>query len=137
MKKLLFGVAALPFLFWNSSQAVADGSCAEVEVYNNSRHYASLTTALTGYSGYFNQHVNFISDDGHVRELFISPGQQWVDTNLTVKGNERTSGSNLGVPGALIGYREQVDNSQHIYFIITDDHIHHLHWDGSHWAERT
>jgi hypothetical protein len=81
--------------------------------------------------------VNFVSDDGHIHELFIRPGHQPLDNDLTAKSNELTSTGSLGgvVPDGLIGYWEQANNSQHIYFITTDDHVHHLHWDGSHWAD--
>jgi hypothetical protein len=104
-----------------------------------SRFHASPTTALTGYwePTDDSQHVNFVSQDGHVHELFIHPGHPPLDNDLTAKSNELTSTGSLGgvIPDALIGYWEQVDNSQHIYSITIDGHAHHLRWDGSHWAD--
>jgi hypothetical protein len=29
------------------------------------------------------QHVNYIGTDNHVHELYIAPGQSWVDNDLT------------------------------------------------------
>jgi hypothetical protein len=105
-----------------------------------SPHHASLTTALSGYWQRTDdsQHVNFVSDDGHVHELFIRLGYRPLDNDLTAKGKEKvTSTGTPGgvVPDALIGYLDQFDNSQHIYFVTTDNHVHHLHWNGSVWAD--
>jgi hypothetical protein len=43
-----------------------------------------VTRALDGYWGADNsQHVNFVSGDGHIHELYIHPGAGWVDDDLT------------------------------------------------------
>jgi hypothetical protein len=45
---------------------------------------AAPGTALDGYSGSDrSQHVNFLSLDGHVHELYIRPGAAWVDHDLS------------------------------------------------------
>ncbi len=39
---------------------------------------------LDGYWGSDNsQHVNFIGTDGHLHELYITPGAGWVNNELT------------------------------------------------------
>ncbi|MFM0367445.1 hypothetical protein, partial [Paraburkholderia sediminicola] len=41
-------------------------------------------SALDGYWGSdSSQHVNFISVDGHVHELYVRPGAGWVDNDLS------------------------------------------------------
>jgi hypothetical protein len=103
---------------------------------------ASATSALAGYWGETDdqQHVIFVGRDGHVHELFHGSGwPEWQrqDIDLTVKSNELTSTGSLGgvISDALIGYWEQIDNSQHIYSLTTDGHAHHLHWDGARWSD--
>ena len=125
-------------LLWDGkSRSASDLSDNDLTSLARSRSVASPATALTGYLENDSQHVNFVSEDGHIHELLKHPGHQWVDNDLTVTGNEMTSAMSLGGvrPDALIGYWEQDDNSQHIYFITNDDHVHHLHWNGSHWAD--
>jgi hypothetical protein len=80
-------------------------------------------TALSAYWGSDNsQHVNYIGADGHLHELYIAPGNGWVDNDLTKLAN--------GVLPAnftpLHGYWGS-DNSQHVNFIGTDGHIHELY----------
>jgi hypothetical protein len=44
-------------------------------------------SALDGYWGADgSQHVNFVGTDGHVHELYIAPGRNWVDNDLTTLG---------------------------------------------------
>jgi hypothetical protein len=44
-------------------------------------------SALDGYWGADgSQHVNFVGTDGHVRELYIAPGRNWVDNDLMTLG---------------------------------------------------
>ncbi len=83
-----------------------------------------VAPALDGYWGSDNsQHVNFIGIDGHVHELYIAPGAAgWVDNDLTKLANAvlPTTFS------PLVGYWGS-DNSQHVNFIGTDDHVHELY----------
>jgi hypothetical protein len=93
---------------------------------------AAPGSALDGYWGSDNsQHVNFISLDGHVHELYIHPGASWVDIDLTAwaNGTPAASGS------ALDGYWGS-DSSQHVNFISLDGHVHELYTrPGSSWAD--
>jgi hypothetical protein len=84
---------------------------------------ASASSALNGYWGTDgSQHVNFLDINGHVHELYILPGQGWVDNDLTQMANAppATSGS------ALTGYWN-FDEAQYVYY--TDDlgHVHQLY----------
>jgi hypothetical protein len=67
--------------------------------------------------------VNFIGLDGHVRELYLHPGVQWVNNDLTMlsgNGVAPTRGS------ALDGYVGP-DDGQHVNFIGLDGHLHELY----------
>jgi hypothetical protein len=84
------------------------------------------------------QHVNFIGTDGHIRELYIPSGGQWVNSDLIQK-----SGGGIGpAPGsALDGYwgddgiPGSSNGSQHVNFIGTDGHIRELYiTSGGHWV---
>ncbi len=91
-------------------------------------------TSLDGYWGNDNsQHVNFIGDDGHLRELYITPGVGWVDNNLTA-----LSGGGvlpMVVPMTPLDGYGGSDGSQHVNFIGTDGHVHELHIaPGWSWA---
>jgi uncharacterized protein (DUF2147 family) len=84
---------------------------------------AASGSALNAYWGSdSSQHVNFISADGHVHELYIHPGAAWVDNDLTAaaKGSPAASG------GAMHGYWGS-DSSQHVNFISADGHVHELY----------
>ena len=89
-------------------------------------------SALDGYWGSDNsQHVNFISADGHVHELYIHPGAGWVDNDLTAfaGGTPAESGSELD------GYWGS-DNSQHVNFMSVDGHVHELYiHPGAGWVD--
>ena len=93
---------------------------------------AAPGSALDGYWGSDNsQHVNFISVDGHVHELYIHPGAGWVDHDLTAFAHGA-----LAAPGsALDGYWGS-DNSQHVNFISVDGHVHELYiHPGAGWVD--
>jgi len=93
---------------------------------------AAPGSALDGYWGSdSSQHVNFISADGHVHELYIHPGAGWVDNDLTAFAN-----GTLAAPGsALDGYWGS-DNSQHVNFISVDGHVHELYiHPGAGWVD--
>jgi hypothetical protein len=80
-------------------------------------------SAVDGYWGSDNsQHVNFFDANGHVHELYIHPGANWVDNDLTVWG---------GLPPAaersdLDGYWG-TDSSQHVNFIDANGHVRELY----------
>ena len=89
-------------------------------------------SALDGYWGSDNsQHVNFIGTDGHVHELYIHPGANWVNNDLTVlSGN----GISAAAGSRLDGYWGS-DNSQHVNFIGRDGHVHELYiHPGASWV---
>ncbi len=89
-------------------------------------------SALDGYWGSDgSQHVNFIGTDGHVHELYIAPGRNWVDNDLTA-----LAGAVAPAAGsALDGYWGS-DASQHVNFIGTDGHVHELYIaPGRSWVD--
>jgi hypothetical protein len=75
------------------------------------------------------QHINFIGTDGHVRELYIAPGGQWINNDLTHLSKAILPRANT----PLDGYADD-DGGQHVNFIGTDNHVHELfiashgHW---------
>jgi hypothetical protein len=85
--------------------------------------------------GYFgsdgSQHVNYISTDGHIHELYIAPGRNWVDNDLTALANATPPKG--GTP--LDGYWD-TNGSQHVNYIGTDGHIHELYIHlGNPWVD--
>jgi hypothetical protein len=90
------------------------------------------TTALDGFRlGDDSEHVNFIGIDGHVHEL-THTGAGWVDHNLTTLAG---AGAVLPTAGsALDGFRLS-DDSEHVFFIGTDSHVHELTHTGAGWAD--
>ena len=90
----------------------------------------TASSALTGFRlSDDSQHVFFIGTDNHVHELFIA-GAGWTDNDLTTLAS--------AVPptpaSALTGYPLS-DNSQHVFFIGTDNHVHELFIAGAGWAD--
>ncbi len=80
-------------------------------------------SALDGYWGSDNsQHVNFIGIDGHVHELSLKSGAQWVNNDLT----ELSGNVFVPAPGSALDGYWLTDNSQHVNFIGTDGHVHEL-----------
>src|SRR5579872_1694088 len=78
-----------------------------------------------------NEHVDYISADGHVHELYYT-GKQWADSDLTAKSKGTSA-----IPGsALDGYPGN-GNSQHVNFISANHHIHELYFNPktAHWAD--
>ena len=90
----------------------------------------AATSALTGHRlSDDSQHVFFIGTDNHVHELFIA-GAGWADNNLTT-----LAGAVAPTPtSALTGHRLS-DDSQHVFFIGTDNHVHELFIAGAGWAD--
>src|ERR1700753_3326625 len=81
-------------------------------------------SSLTGYWGSDNsQHVNFIGTDDHVHELYIAPGADWVDNDLT----ELAIAQSPAVQSGLSGYW-QSDASVHVFYngAGTDNHVYQL-----------
>ena len=77
------------------------------------------------------QHVNFLTDDGHVHELYIHPGASWVDNDLTALAN----GTPAAVGSALDGYWGS-DSSQHVNFVDVNGHVHELYiHPGAGWVD--
>ena len=91
----------------------------------------TATSALDGYRlSDDSKHVNFIGTDNHVHELYITGGGRWVDNDLTTLAG--------AVPptatSALEGFRLS-DDSQHVFFIGTDNHVHELYIAGAGWVD--
>jgi hypothetical protein len=76
------------------------------------------------------KHVFFIGTDNHVHELFIAPGGRWADNDLTSLATAKPPTPT----SALTSYRLS-DDSQHVFFIGTDNHVHELFIDGGSWAD--
>jgi hypothetical protein len=119
----------------NDLTVVSKGTpAAAVRPHPEGRFHSMATgSALDGYWGSDNsQHVNFVSVDGHVHELYIAPGANWVDNDLTAHAHGA-----LAAPGsALDGYWGS-DNSQHVNFISADGHVHELfyHIGATDWVD--
>jgi hypothetical protein len=82
-------------------------------------------SSLTGYWGSDNsQHVNFTGLDGHVHELYIVPGANWVDNDLT----ELALAQSPAVQSGLSGYWQSDDDSVHVFYngAGTDNHVYQL-----------
>ncbi len=118
---------------------------------NDLTAFANGTSAAPGseLDGYWgsdsSQHVNFISIDGHVHELYIHPGAAWVDNDLTAfangtpaavtRSNPRGRFHSTATGSALDAYWGS-DNSQHVNFIATDGHVHELYiHSGAGWVD--
>jgi hypothetical protein len=93
---------------------------------------AAWGSGLDGYWGSDNsQHVNYIDGVGHVHELYIHPGANWVDNDLTVWMGAPLASSG----GGLDGYWGS-DSSQHVNFIDDSGSIHELYiHPGAFWVD--
>ena len=89
-------------------------------------------TALAGYWGSDGSvHVNYISADNHVHELYIAPGRSWVDNDLTALADAASPAPNT----ALAGYWGS-DGSVHVNYISADNHVHELYIaPGRSWVD--
>ncbi len=78
------------------------------------------------------QHVFYISQDGHVHEFHIEPGGYWADNDLTLK-----SGNGVGAwPVSALDAYAGSDGGQHVNFIGSDWHVRELYLaPGQQWAE--
>ena len=92
----------------------------------------TANTALDGYWGTDSSvHVNFLGTDNHIHELYIAPGNNWVDNDLTALAGAVAPTANT----ALDGYWG-TDNSQHVNYLGTDNHIHELYIaPGNNWVD--
>jgi hypothetical protein len=91
---------------------------------------AAADSALDGYPTNFNQqqHVNFISADNHVHELFYAGGR-WQHNDLTGQAKAPNASTNT----VLAGYATEFNEQQHVIFIGPNNHIVELLYDGS-WS---
>jgi hypothetical protein len=92
------------------------------------------TAALDGYWGVSDnsQHVNYIDTTGHVRELYIHNGANWVDNDLTTIAR----GTVASLDTRLDGYWGTSDNSQHVNFVDGVGHVHELYiHNGANWVD--
>lgn len=79
---------------------------------------------LSGYTdGDKGQHVNFIGTDGHVHELFLASGGQWINNDLISLSHNGTPPR----PNSPLDSYVDDDNGQHVNFIGTDGHVHELY----------
>jgi hypothetical protein len=91
------------------------------------------TSALAGHGfGNDSKHVFFIATDNHVHELFIAGDQRWADNDLTTLAGV---GAKPPTPTSALTSHLLGDNSQHVFFIGTDNHVHELFIDGGTWAD--
>jgi hypothetical protein len=93
------------------------------------------TSALTGHrlSNDNSKHVFFIGTDNHVHELFPAGGGRWADNDLTTLAGV---GAKPPTPtSALTSHTLSNDNSQHVFFIGTDNHVHELFIAGAGWHD--
>ena len=82
----------------------------------------AASTPLVGFRGTdASVHVNFIGTDNHIHELYIAPGANWVDNDLTAVAGAVAPAANTTLDGFW-----GTHNSQHINFIGTDNHVHEL-----------
>jgi hypothetical protein len=78
------------------------------------------------------QHIAFIDEDGHVRELYMHPGgAPWSCDDVTA-----TAGAPAAQPQALTSWYSPSDNMQHIAFVDNNWHVEELymHPAGAPWS---
>lgn len=92
---------------------------------------AAPGTALDGYQTTFNnqQHINYISADGHVHELVYT--DHWSHNDLTIAAGAQNYPAAVG--SALDGYQTSFNNQQHVNYVGVDGHVHELVYTN-HWA---
>jgi hypothetical protein len=123
---------------WHPHDLTADARTTDA-----STPLAVAASALNGYETTFNnqQHVDFISADGHVRELWfdISIANRWNHHDLTVDARLLNGATPLAVTTtALDGYQTTFNNQQHVNFISSNSHVNELWYDNAwHWNDLT
>jgi prepilin-type processing-associated H-X9-DG protein len=83
---------------------------------------ATAATAVDGYQTLFNsqQHINYLTADGHVHELVYK--DNWQSGDLTA-----AAGAPPAAPGsALDGYETAWNSQQHVNYLTADGHVHEL-----------
>jgi len=99
---------------------------------SSSNHIATLPAEGSPLSGYWDtlnrQHVNYIASDGHVHELYVTPGNPWKDNDLTklAKSSSTATQGVRGVWSPLSGYWDTL-NRQHVNYIDRYGHVHELY----------
>jgi Abnormal spindle-like microcephaly-assoc'd, ASPM-SPD-2-Hydin/Fungal fucose-specific lectin/Galactose oxidase, central domain len=89
-------------------------------------------SALDGFRlGDDSEHVNFIGTDSHVHEL-THTGAGWVDHDLTTLAG---AGAVLPNPNSALDGFPLSDDSEHVFFIGTDSHVHELTHTGAGWVD--
>jgi|GEM_PF-360911 hypothetical protein len=90
---------------------------------------------LDGYAADGGQHVNYLTTDGHVHELWWSATAGWNHNDLVaaVSGSGAVSAHPAGAGSKITGLAAQTSElgtTQHIYYIGSDGHVENLWW----WA---
>ncbi len=88
---------------------------------------ARSPSALDGYATSFNEqlHVNYISTDNHVQELYFDNG--WKHNDLSQLGGAPVEAA---ANSPLDGYVTAFNQQQHVNFIGTDNHVWELYYDN-------
>jgi hypothetical protein len=126
-RQTVLGASAVLVMTTTPGGARADWS--DSDLISRIHSTAQSNGALHGYwqASDNSLHVNFIDVNGHVHELYIHPGADWVDNVLT---------STPAIPDTgLAGYWKASDNSQHVFFIDWNSHVHELYSRGTRWTD--
>jgi hypothetical protein len=99
---------------------------------------AALGSSLAGYVSTYNtnqQHVIFVSDNGHVNELFFTENDDaWHYSDLT--GRVRSRGQlapDAPLTTPLVGYQTAFNSQQHVFFLTSNGHIQELFFANNDW----
>jgi len=96
-------------------------------------------SALAGYVSTYNtnqQHVIFLSEDGHVNELFFTENDDaWHYADLTARVRSRGQAApNAMLTSPLVAYQTAFNSQQHVFFLTADGHIHELFFADNDWS---
>ncbi len=80
------------------------------------------------------QHVNYITDDGHVHEL-TGDVNGWSDCDLTALAGTSALAPEGRAPGPA-GYVFAAQGTQHVDYVGADGHIHELWSDSQGWHHK-
>ncbi len=88
---------------------------------------AVARSRLASYPTNFNnqQHVNYITPDGHIHEIYFDGSWHHNDLSKLATAPPATLNS------PLTGYTTDFNNQQHINYTTSDNHVHELYFDGS------
>jgi hypothetical protein len=89
---------------------------------------SALTSALNGYVTSFNeqQHVNFVTSNGHVRELFFFE-EAWHARDLTTV--TAPPAPPASITSRLTGYETTFNSQEHVNYVGTNGHVYELFFD--------